>query len=79
MTECKRKIGVFKMEEGLRHSPRASAVVLHMLNRVDNLVDELHGHSWDDAFGISKRALESTECYTSFLCGHPREKLRGGG
>ena len=52
-----------------------SAVVLHMLDRIDDLVDQLHGDPRDDALGLGERALEGAKGHSRFLGGHAREKL----
>ena len=52
-----------------------SAVVLHMLDRIDDLVDQLHGDPRDDALGLGERALERAKGHSRFLGGHAREKL----
>ncbi len=52
-----------------------SSVILHMLNRVHDLVDKFHRDPRNYAFSVSESTLESTESDPGFLSGYPREEL----
>ena len=52
-----------------------SSVVFHMLDRVDDLVNQLHGDPRDDALSLGECALEGAKSHSRFLRGHAREKL----
>ena len=48
-------------------------LLLDMLDRVHDLVDELERDAWDDALGLCERALQRTERDPRFLSRYPRE------
>ena len=58
-----------------RVSPLVSPVVLHMLDGVDDFVDQLKRNPRDNALSICERTLEGAQRDPSFLCRDAREKL----
>ena len=58
-----------------RVPPPVLPVVLHMLDGVDDFVDQLERNPRDDAFCFVERTLEAAQRDPSFLCRDTREKL----
>lgn len=53
----------------------ALMVLLYMFDGVDDLVNELQSYSWNNAFSVGERSLQSTQCDPSLLGRYPGEKL----
>lgn len=52
-----------------------SSVVFHMLDRIDDLIDQLQGDARDNTLRISERALQGAERDPRLLSGDAGEQL----
>lgn len=52
-----------------------SSVLFHMLDRVNDFIDQFHGDPRNDALSLGECTLERAEGYSCLLGGHAREKL----
>jgi hypothetical protein len=58
-----------------REGEYPSSIILDMLDRINNFVDQFHRYSWDNPLCIRKCPLKSAESYSRFLRRHSWEKL----
>jgi hypothetical protein len=58
-------------------SPKESEswVVFYMFDRLNNLVDQLHGHSRNDPLSFREGTLKGTKSYPRLLRGNSRKQL----
>jgi hypothetical protein len=51
------------------------SIIFDMLDRIHNLIDQLHCYAWNNSLGVREGSLKGTESHSSLLCRDSRKEL----